>query len=381
MLCKPMAMGGLGIRNLGCFNQALLAKQAWRLLKHHESLVARVLMGKYCSKVDFVSSRPKPGCSWGWRSILWGQELLERGLKWCIGDGETASVFDHQWIPKISNPYLSVGLPVGVNNFQVKDLIDWDRLSWRRLLLEVLFPPDIVPNILAIHVSQVKRGDELLWEHTKNGQYSVKSGYFSAYANSFGPLTVSGGFGCWKQLRGLNLPPKYALFLWKMVHRILPVKMVLFRRNLVEDVWCPICKEENESLEHLFFQCDETRRFWRASRLGFDFSVGSPMSVGDWLSKWWADTPDKDAIFESIFIMWGIWCRRNQFVFSNVQDTIEVAVRSTYDAVCMMKSLQAVGKKSTDDVLGVNFARQNEGACQRVVCHAEVGVEVGGGRL
>ncbi|KAE9455654.1 hypothetical protein C3L33_12446, partial [Rhododendron williamsianum] len=39
---------------------------------------------------------------------------------------------------------------------------------------------------------------------------------------------------------------------------------------------------------------------------------------------------------------------------------------------------EAVGKKSTDDVLGVNFARQNEGACQRVVCHAEVGVEVGG---
>ncbi|KAI8560400.1 hypothetical protein RHMOL_Rhmol04G0252400 [Rhododendron molle] len=147
------------------------------------------LMGKYCSKVDFVSSRPKPGCSWGWRSILWGKELLERGFKWRVGGRETASVFYHQWIPKISNPYLSVGLPVGVNYFQVKDLIDWDRLSWRRPLLEVLFPPDIVPNILAICVSQVKRGDELLWEHTKNGQYSVKLGYFSAYANSSGPLT------------------------------------------------------------------------------------------------------------------------------------------------------------------------------------------------
>ena len=35
--------GGLRFRHLGIFNKALLAKQGWRLIKHPDSLMARVL--------------------------------------------------------------------------------------------------------------------------------------------------------------------------------------------------------------------------------------------------------------------------------------------------------------------------------------------------
>lgn len=40
---------------------------------------------------------------------------------------------------------------------------------------------------------------------------------------------------------GLNLPPKFALFIWKVIHRILPVREVLVRKGMVEDVLCPVC--------------------------------------------------------------------------------------------------------------------------------------------
>lgn len=43
-LCKPMEQGGLGLRDLGCFNQALLAKAAWRLWVNRGSLVAKILV-------------------------------------------------------------------------------------------------------------------------------------------------------------------------------------------------------------------------------------------------------------------------------------------------------------------------------------------------
>lgn len=79
-LCKPMSEGGLGLRDLDCFNQALLAKTACRLFEDKNSLLAQVLLGKYCSNKDFFMVKPVSGCSWGWRSILWGRDLLLKGL-------------------------------------------------------------------------------------------------------------------------------------------------------------------------------------------------------------------------------------------------------------------------------------------------------------
>lgn len=81
-LCKPMGQGGMGLRDLGCFNQALLAKVAWRLFSNPESLLARVLMGKYCKEGDFFMAKARSGCSWGWRSILWE-----------VGNGQDIKVF------------------------------------------------------------------------------------------------------------------------------------------------------------------------------------------------------------------------------------------------------------------------------------------------
>ncbi|KAF7113240.1 hypothetical protein RHSIM_RhsimUnG0145900 [Rhododendron simsii] len=175
------------------------------------------------------------------------------------------------------------------------DFIDWDWFSWRKPLLGVLFPSEVLPNILAIHVPKDRKRDELLWEHTSNGQYTVKSGYFSAYVRSLGALSISGGFDGWRKLRSLKLPPKLTLFFWIVLHRILPVK---------------------------------ARRFLENVQVGFLFLVGCPLSVLDWVAKWWSEASNKETIVESIYILWGIWCQRNQFVFSNVQDGIEVAVRN-----------------------------------------------------
>ena len=53
-MCEPKAGGGLGFKNLKCFNLALLAKQGWRLQLANDSLAFRVLKAKYFPRCDFV---------------------------------------------------------------------------------------------------------------------------------------------------------------------------------------------------------------------------------------------------------------------------------------------------------------------------------------
>lgn len=59
----------MGFRNFKAFNDALLAKQGWRLMKHKESLVARLLKARYFPRSTFIDAPVGSLSSYTWRSI------------------------------------------------------------------------------------------------------------------------------------------------------------------------------------------------------------------------------------------------------------------------------------------------------------------------
>ena len=101
-LCKPKWEGGLGFCDLGAFNQAMLAKQCWRIIHNPNSLISRVLKGCYFSDTSFLDAKSNMVGSFLWKSLVWGRELIVRGSRWRIGNGRSVQVYKDRWIPRES---------------------------------------------------------------------------------------------------------------------------------------------------------------------------------------------------------------------------------------------------------------------------------------
>jgi hypothetical protein len=62
-LLMPKWLGGLGFRDLHLFNQALLARQTWRLIQFLDSLCAILLKAKYYPRGNIFGAHIKSDSS------------------------------------------------------------------------------------------------------------------------------------------------------------------------------------------------------------------------------------------------------------------------------------------------------------------------------
>lgn len=73
-LSQAKIRGGVGFKDLSCFNQALIAKQSWRIMQALDSLVAKILKAKYFKYSNFMEAKLGSKSSYIWRSIIWGRD-------------------------------------------------------------------------------------------------------------------------------------------------------------------------------------------------------------------------------------------------------------------------------------------------------------------
>uniref|UniRef100_A0A803NYQ1 CCHC-type domain-containing protein n=1 Tax=Cannabis sativa TaxID=3483 RepID=A0A803NYQ1_CANSA len=206
-MCKTKSNGGLGFRSFIHFNQALLAKQAWRILQNPNSLLSQLFKSRYHPHNSFLEAHHGHSPFLTWQGILWGRELLQSGLRWKIGEGRSVLCGSDPWIPGHSSfqPISYRGPANGV----VANLITENR-EWDLPLLQSYFSVIDVDRIMTIPLSYFPTSDHLIWHHTNNGFFSVKSGYHKAASieEASSPSVSATKSTWWQYFWSLNLPPK-----------------------------------------------------------------------------------------------------------------------------------------------------------------------------
>ncbi|XP_048593391.1 uncharacterized protein LOC125576910 [Brassica napus] len=179
-VCLPREERGIGFRMIHEFNLALLAKQLWKLVQFPDSLVARVIKERYYRLSSPLRVNTAGSPSYVWTSISAARKLLLLGIRQKIHSDYEVKVWEDPWIPTTPARPAVLLAPVMHPNMRVSDLIYQGSKDWDVNLLENYVNPEDVPLIRSLAIRSAHRRDTFFWNYTRNGQYTVKSGYWVA---------------------------------------------------------------------------------------------------------------------------------------------------------------------------------------------------------
>ena len=108
-----------------------------------------------------------------------------------------------------------------------------------------------------------------MWHFDRKGHFSVKSAYKLALRimNADEASCSTGFHSWWKRLWLLSLPNKIKKFCWKACKGIVPTKLLLFRRIIMDSAICELCGNQEESVDHAFWSCKKIQQQWKTSPL------------------------------------------------------------------------------------------------------------------
>ncbi|XP_065622950.1 uncharacterized protein LOC136064750 [Quercus suber] len=206
-----------------------------------------------------------------WSAIKLGFPTFAKGICWGIGNGSRKSVWIDNWIKGQSLRELIEG-PLTRNDMKlvIADIRDNHEWNWENL--SFVLPSIIKDKIRAIPCQEF--GDEkdvILWKHTKDGD--------------------------------------------------IPIREVLAAKGINCSKLCPICREQDDSIEHLLRECIFVRQF--LAEIHAPRVSSMPINnVSDWLqANYQSKLIHCSAIpWNLIFplAVWSIWKHHNKVVFENV---------------------------------------------------------------
>ena len=221
----------MGFRNLRAFNLAMLAKQGWRMIQGHESLLHKCFKARYFPRSTFLDAKESPGCSYVWRSLVAALPILKVGHCQRVGNRSSIRVLGDRWIPNYpTNKVLHPNHDL-LGEMAVSDLINPEINVWRSEFIHSNFHQDDAEAICRIHLSRRQVADSIIWSYNNNGNFSVKSAYRVSRRiqgeDRARSSTDSAYTKIWKVFWNLKIPNKMKVFGWRACADILPTRVNL----------------------------------------------------------------------------------------------------------------------------------------------------------
>ncbi|TYH80252.1 hypothetical protein ES332_D03G120200v1 [Gossypium tomentosum] len=187
-----------------------------------DCLLACVMKAKYFPKGNFMNAGLGTYPSYTWRSILGARYILEEGMGWRIGNGESVNIWNDKWLSGPGNGKIECQ-NIDIRYTRISDLINKEENTWNQEVICTLFGEKQWQDIASIPLVSSRLQDTLVWRGDNSRVYTEKSGYRWLITE-----------GLWE----LKIPSKICILIWRIVNG----------RSLVRNTVCPVCQVEEESV-------------------------------------------------------------------------------------------------------------------------------------
>ncbi|GJW67965.1 RNA-directed DNA polymerase, eukaryota, reverse transcriptase zinc-binding domain protein [Tanacetum coccineum] len=216
-VCRSKQKGGLGLKDLGVWNRAMIVKHMWHIVTDKESLWVKWVNTEKLNGKNFWEIEEDINDSWGWRNILKQREDVRSFLVSKMGDGNNTSLWFDNW--SCIGP---------LNKF----------INYRAMY----------DGRLSAHLT-VKD-----WMEQYNGNWPEE------WTNRFPNLEDDVDW--WKIVWFSQNIPKHAFIVWLAIEGKLTTQDKIRQWGSWDVMCCALCKNDAESHSHLFFECEYSKTFW-----------------------------------------------------------------------------------------------------------------------
>ncbi|CAK8576871.1 unnamed protein product [Lathyrus sativus] len=304
--CQDRKDGGLGIRSLRVLNKANHLVQCWCIMNEIDtwaSVVKARVLRKGSVRKSHVFSSVWTGCA----EFL--EDLLQNSM-WMIGKGNKINLWCDNWCgsPLSSSLHLSEAQMV-LLKADLSSILSGNSFNLPPGLIS--FCPELPRMVENIYVNCLKE-DWLAWSRSDSGDITVKDAY--SYCKHSGNACVWGN-SIWHS----NIPPSHSILFWRVINNRVPTDDVLRHCGMAGPSICNLCLHTEENINHLFFQCDYSRRIWNWLRDMLNVNVSFSDMQDCFIAMHKTGVAQCMVVYRAsiIAVVNNIWRARNQAQFQN----------------------------------------------------------------